>query len=177
MISCSCGKAKKKSDPQYKACIDGVRKSKCTCLKYGWKCSNACDCYNCYNGETKPPTQAQCSGEAIRKRKRVNPSPYKRVKGTQYLENKMSYIPLQGSWTHIETLVLVNILSLLSTFSLSPSINDTTKLYNFIADYEKTRCNTTETKPRIRTKSGSQVSGKILHIQEIQEINEALLKN
>ena len=134
VVSCSCGKTKKKSNPHYKSCIDVERKSKCRCLKNGVKCTNACDCYNCYNGVANLPVIIQCDKTKGEKRKRVKLCTYKRSKSTKYLENEMAQESLQGTWTHLETFVLVNILSLLSTLTLSPSINDMTKLYNFIAD-------------------------------------------
>ena len=121
VISCSCGKGKKK----------------CRCLKNGWKCTSACECYNCHNQTTELPVRTENDETKSGKRKRVNPSQYKRVKSKEYLENEMGHEPLQGSWTHLETFVLVSILSLLSTLPLSPSINDIAKLYNFIADYDK----------------------------------------
>jgi hypothetical protein len=95
------------------------------------------------------------------------------VKSKEYLENEMGHEPLQGSWTHLETFVLVSILSLLSTLPLSPSINDIAKLYNFIADYDK-KWQKNEYRAKIRAKSTAQMSGKVSNIQDIQEINESL---
>ena len=60
----------------------------------------------------------QCGKTKGEKRKRVNPCTYKRSKSTKYLQNEMAQEPLQGTWTHLETFVLVNILSLLSTLTL-----------------------------------------------------------
>ncbi|CAB3996206.1 Hypothetical predicted protein [Paramuricea clavata] len=173
VISCSCGKGKKKSDPLYKSCTDGVRKSKCRCLKNGWKCTSACECYNCHNQTKELPVPTQNDETKSGKRKRVNPSPYKRAKSKEYLKKEMGHEPLQGSWTHFETFVLVSILSLLSTLPLSPSINDIAKLYNFIADYDK-KWQKNEHRAKIRAKSTAQMSGKVSNIQDIQEINESL---
>ena len=176
VVSCSCGKTKKKSNPRYKSCIDVERKSKCRCLKNGVKCTNACDCYNCYNRAANLPVIMQCGKTKGEKRKRVNPCTYKRSKSTKYLQNEMAQEPLQGTWTHLETFVLVNILSLLSTLTLSPSINDITKLFNFIADCDSKR-EKQNNQTNIRKKSTSQVNGKVIHIQDVQEASESLQKS
>lgn len=172
ITSCSCGKAKKKTDPHYKSCVDGLRKSKCSCLKNGLKCSNACDCHNCHNAVTMTSKPTESHEQTFKKRKRVNPSQYKRTKGTQYMESEMAQVPLQGTWTHLETFILVNILSLISTLPFSPTINDIAKLYNYIADYDTKR---QRNQDKIRGKSTAQVNGKISNIKKIQETNESLL--
>jgi hypothetical protein len=89
------------------------------------------------NGEWWNKKRKMIKQKESGKWKRVDPFPYKQVKSKEYLEK--GHEPLQGAWTHLETFVLVSILSLLSTLPLSPSINNITKLYNFIADFDNTK--------------------------------------
>ena len=44
-----------KSDPKFVACVDGRRRSRCSCLKANQGCNIACACKNCGNpnGENK----------------------------------------------------------------------------------------------------------------------------
>ncbi|XP_031559544.1 uncharacterized protein LOC116295769 [Actinia tenebrosa] len=165
-FACSCGRSKKNKDPAYEACKDGERKSKCKCLKYGVKCSATCECYNCCNGKSDKEKEETPSKK---RRCRENPSPYKRRKGMQFL-NEESLGVHSGSWTRFETYVLIESVSLISTTSITAKPKSLASLYNYVAKY----ANAKDNKMHMAMKTASQINGKLLHIQSVQDISELL---
>lgn len=81
--SCPYGDDSIKSDPNFVACADGNRRSRCPCLKANKGCGMVCACKNCENayGQNKQSVASPVS----RKRKRGSASPYKRVRSAKYL--------------------------------------------------------------------------------------------
>lgn len=48
-VSCKCGQNKSKELPEFVACKDGIRKSKCPCWRVKQKCGFQCKCVKCGN--------------------------------------------------------------------------------------------------------------------------------
>lgn len=167
-FACSCGRSKKNKDPAYEACKDGERKSKCKCLKYGVECSAKCECYNCCNGKTEKEKEGTPSKK---RRRRENPSPYKRRKGMQFLKEEDLGVHY-GSWTRFETYVLIEIVSLISSTSIKSSPKGLAYLYNYVAEYANAK-----NKMHMAKKTAAQINGKLFHIQSVQGVSELLRNN
>ena len=95
-LSCRCREVNAKSDPKYVACVDGIRRSRCPCLKANQGCGTACVCKNC--GNPNGYNKNIVASPVGRKRKRESGSPYKRVRSANYLAS-VNVQPSQKLWT------------------------------------------------------------------------------
>lgn len=165
-VSCTCGLNKVKSNKLFVACQDGKRKSKCPCLRARQECSYLCRCTYCGNGKDSNKTTPDSKGTL--KRKRTSPSPYKRTRSSEYLKS-MKKEPLPGPWTTYETCLLYCTISVISATVVPLSVENIHLLYNCAAENGKKSGNL------IRTKTLSQVSRKLSHLEQKQKIASVLI--
>lgn len=166
-ISCTCGLNKLKSDIMFTACKDGERKSKCPCLHAGQECSSLCRCVHCGNGNDSTIKTTPDSRSKL-KRKRNNPSPYKKRRSSEYLKT-MNKQPLPGPWTTYETCLLYCTITMISATVVPLSAENIRLLYNCAAEKG------IKGGYLIRTKTLSQVSGKLRCLEEKQNIASVLI--
>ena len=167
-MSCKCGVDKVKSDKEYVACIDGKRKTKCPCVRNETQCGSRCLCKNCGNCD-KISVNLQSSTPRSLKRKRDNPSPFKKQCSAEFLASKGIH-PSSGPWTTHETCLLLCCASLLRVTAVEPSVQNITLLYNNIINSEVSR---RKCYP-IREKTLTQVSRKLSHLAEKQTVLHTL---
>ena len=128
---CTCGMTKK-GDATYVSCQDGtLRKSKCPCLHKNTYCSSSCKCFNCGNtrGGCNPTCTTSPSGK---KRKRCNPEPYKRTRGTDYLADR-GFDIASGPWTELESTILYVVIEVIKSTGIPLTSKSISELYNFVA--------------------------------------------
>ena len=162
-ISCRCGEVNTKSDPKYVACVDGIRRSRCPCLKANQGCGTACVCKNC--GNPKGKNEKNLASPAGRKRKRESRSPYKRVRSADYLAS-VNVQPSQKLWTVYEQCLLMSIASFLTSTLVSPSFDNVVQLFNQVANSSICK----ESKFPIRAKTNLQIVGKLQQLEKKRNV-------
>ena len=157
--------SKAKSEPQYVACKDGKRKSKCPCLRMHKGCDETCSCVNCGNIHQAKPEKTCTINSSPRKRVRTTPIVYKRTNSANYLSERGTKL-LDGSWTTEETCLLMCVISLIGATTVSPTAEHTTVLYNNVVN--STSCQ--KANYLIRKKTKHQIQGKLKHLEEKQNL-------
>ena len=160
-LSCKCKVDKVKSNEEYVACSDGKRKTKCPCVRNETQCGSRCLCKNCGNCGTSS-LNLQSLTPRSRKRKRDNPSPFKKQCSAEFLASNGIH-PSSGPWTTHETCLLLGCASLISVTAVEPSVQNITLLYNNITTSRR-MCYP------IREKTVTQVSRKLSHLAEKQTV-------
>lgn len=158
-ISCRCGEVNAKSDAKYVVCVDGVRQSRCPCLKASQGCGTACVCKNC--GNPNGQNEKLVVSPVGRKRKRESRSPYERVRSADYLAS-INVEPSRKLWTVYEQCLLMTIASFLTSTLVSPSADNVVHLFNQVANSSICK----NSKFPIRTTNNLQVAGKLQHLEK-----------
>lgn len=166
-VSCKCGVDKVKKDPEYVACSDGTRKTRCPCVRYKTECGPNCMCRNC--GNCKKSLDSRSLKQRPLKRKTGNPSPYKKKSSAEFLASKGRH-PSAGPWTTHEKCLLLSCLSLLRATAVSPTVENITSLYNNVINSDVSK----QSGCPMREKSQTQVSRKLAHLEEKQVVLNAL---
>jgi hypothetical protein len=167
-----------KKDRSSISCQDGLRKSKCPCLKNNTYCSPQCRCSLC--GNISPDT-ASSHKDAVSvladtvqstpiKRKRTQQETYKRCKGVEYLANNGFDIS-PGPWTDMETLILSLVLELLTSTELAVSSSNVMELYNFVALSDKVK----DMELPIAYKSSKSIIGKRSQLNSKHSVFQSLM--
>ena len=165
-VSCRCGRDKVKKDPNYVACSDLVRKSKCPCLREGKGCGAECQCANCGNCNGEKQAKSDSISESPpKKRNRTSPSPYKRTRSAEFLAAQGTH-PKGGPWTTEETCLLYSIICLLGSSDVKFSVEDLSTLYNNTVDSSLCKTNN----HHIRSKTLAQISAKYNKLAEKQRL-------
>lgn len=155
---CRCGSSTSE-DPSQLSCRDGQRKSKCSCVRGGTGCSELCKCFNCANIFQARVSSATPSPQ--RKRQREIVSPYKRKKGTDFME--FQNVPVtSGPWRGLETLCLIVCQEVLLSNDISVNSSNLKLLYNFVAEYNSVKALSLI----ITVKSTAQVAAKMQHLRD-----------
>ena len=166
---CLCG-INKKGDATYVSCKDGtLRKSKCPCLRKNTYCSSCCKCFNCGNtrGSCKPTCMTSPSGK---KRKRCNPEPYKRTRGTEYLAER-GFDITTGPWTELESTVLYVVIEVIKSTSVPLNSKSISELYNFVASSQTM----SEMALPVAYKSFAKIRGKLSFLNSKHSVFESLM--
>lgn len=146
------------------------RKSKCPCLKNKQPCGKNCHCKNCQNGfgentksgiDTSPRPPAN-------KRRRSNPSPYKKSRSVDFLL-KHQCEPTSSIWSQYEIYLLFSTVNVIVSSLVPLTVNNMTTLYNHVV--ESSTCKSR--KLPVRLKNISQVQGKLKHLEEKQKVTIA----
>ena len=132
------------------------------------KCGSRCLCKNCGNCD-KSSVNLQSSTPRTLKRKRDNPSPFKKQCSAEFLASKGIH-PSCGPWTTLETCLLLCCASLIRVTAVEPSVQNITLLYNNILNYDVSR----RESYTIREKTLMQVSRKVSHLAEKQTVLHTL---
>lgn len=169
-ISCRCGEVNVKSDPKYIACVDGIRRSRCPCLKANQGCGIACVCKNC--GNPKGKNKKVVASPVGRKRKRESRSPYQRVCSAEYLAS-VNVQPSQKLWSVYEQCLLMTIVSFLTSTLVSPSADNVVRLFNQVANSSICK----ESKFPIRAKNTLQIAGKLQQLEQKRNVLMFRLEN
>ena len=146
-----------------------VESTKLNLMKSMWHAATAnekqsaprCLCKNCGNCGTSS-LNLQSLTPRSRKRKRDNPSPFKKQCNAEFLASKGIH-PSSGPWTTHETRLLLGCASLISITAVEPSVQNITLLYNNITTSRR-MCYP------IREKTMTQVSRKRSHLAEKQTV-------
>lgn len=162
-ISCRCGEVNAKSYPKYIACVDGIRRSRCPCLKANQGCGTACVCKNCGNPNGK--NKKIVASPIGRKRKRESRSPYERVRSADYLAS-VNVQPSQKVWTVYEQCLLMTVASFLTSTLVSPSADNVVYLFNQVANSSICK----ESKFPIRAKNNLQIAGKLQQLEKKRDV-------
>ena len=151
------------------ACSDGKRKTKCPCVRNETQCGSHCFCKNCGNCDKSSLNLPSSDSPRSLKRKRDNPSPFKKQCSAEFLASKGIH-PSSGPWTTHETCLLLGCASLIRVTAVEPSVQNITMLYNNIINSEVSRrmCYP------IREKTLTQVSRKLSHLAEKQVVLHTL---
>ena len=166
-VSCKCGVDKVKKDPKYVACRDGKRKTKCRCVRYKTQCGPNCLCRNCGNCDKSSNSRSLIQRSF--KRKRENPSPYKKKSSAEFLASKGRH-PSAGPWTTHEKCLLLSCISLIRATAVNPTVENITSLYNNVINSDVRK----HTGYPMREKSITQVSRKLAHLGEKQAVLNVL---
>ena len=150
------------------ACIDGIRKTKCPCVRNERQGGASCLCKNCGNCG-KSSINLTSSTPTSLKRKRDNPSPFKKQCSAEFLASKGIH-PSSGPWTTYETCLLLGCASLIRVTAVEPSVQNITLLYNNIINSEVSR---RKCYP-IREKTLTQVCRKLSNLAEKQTVLHTL---
>lgn len=171
---CSCGLTKKR-DPNFVACKDSSRKSRCSCLRQSMYCSNLCKCFSCGNRieEQKSSdldTTFDCSSKS---RRRCHPDPFKRTKGATFLAER-GFDITPGPWTSLETVTLFVVIEVLTTCS-SIQLNSkmVCELYNFVVSSSTVK----DMALPIACKAFSRVVAKLAFINSKHAVFESLMES
>ena len=116
-VECSCRKSSV-------SCKDGIRKSKCPCLRNGKRCVS-CKFKNCGNGNVNVTS---LSGP---KRRRIHEPTFKRTKGCDYLAQQGFEINC-GPWTELETITLLVISDILQESRLESTAVNVSFIYRHL---------------------------------------------
>lgn len=166
-VSCKCGVDKVKKDPEYVACSDGKRKTKCRCVRYKTQCGPNCLCRNC--GNCYKSLNSRSLIQRSLKRKRETPSPYKKKGSAEFLASKGRH-PSAGPWTTHEKWLLLSCVSLIRATAVNPTVENITSLYNNVINSDVSK----QSGCPMREKSQTQVSRKLAHLEEKQAVLNAL---
>ena len=164
---CSCGKDKARKNTEFKACCDveGQRKTRCPCFSYGQPCSTSCSCFNCCNNYGVHKREQGTLPDAPKKRNRPTNESYKRKRGTEFLAMH-NFEVKDGPWMRIESICLTICINLLSRLSITLTLDNLMLLYNELANSAVAK----EMNVGLRTKSRSQIFGKIRNIEASQKV-------
>ena len=158
---------RKNSDNKRVACKDGKTKSRCPCLGYGQGCSSFCECVGCENVHGVRPGPSRKRTGVKRKR---SPGIHKRVKGSQFLTSA-GMPQIQGPWTNYESIVLSNVIELISMTDVLLSAENMSTLFNFVV-----MSGLAEQMPSTpSSKTGSQIAAKLVHFEKKREVARARL--
>ncbi len=157
-VECSCRKSPV-------SCKDGIRKSKCPCLRNGKKCVS-CRCKNCGNGNVNVES---LPGP---KRKRIHEPTFKRTKGCDYLAQQGFEINC-GPWTELETIVLLVISDILQESRLDPTVVNISFVYRHLL------CSAIlqNSGLLLGQKRNSQIAGKMCYIRKNLNLSIEMLEN
>lgn len=125
-------------------------------------------CKNCGNCE-KSSLNLHSVKQPCLKRKRENPSPFKKKRIAEFLAS-MGTHPSSGQRTTHETCLLLSCASLIRATAVDPALENITLLYNTVINSEVGRrmCYP------IRKKTPTQVSRKLSHLAEKQTVLRTL---
>lgn len=163
-LSCRCGERGLPADGI--SCRNAEnRKSRCPCFKNKQPCTENCFCKSCNNlfGENSKIRASSSSPAA--KRKRSNPSPFKRTRSVEFLLQRNCEIT-STVWSTYETCLLFGTITVLISSCVPLSVNNVNKLYNHVV---KSRICETRKLP-VRPKNVLQIQGKLKHLVEKQQI-------
>ena len=174
---CACGSMKK--DRASISCLDGLRKSKCPCLKNNTYCSLRCRCSSCGNvssgtASSHKDVVSERQADTVRttpiKRKRTQQETYKRCRGVEYLaENGFEISP--GPWTNTETLILSSIVEMIKSYELAVTSSNVMELYNFVALSDKVK----DMALPIAYKSNKSIIGKLSQLNSRYSVFQSLM--
>lgn len=156
-VECSCRKSPV-------SCKDGIRKSKCPCLRNGKKCVS-CRCKNCGNGNVNVKS---LSGP---KRRRTHEPTFKRTKGCDYLAQQGFEINC-GPWTELETIVLLVILDILQESRLDPTVVNISFIYRHLLSSAILQ----NSGLLLEQKRNSQIAGKMCYIKKNLNLRNEMLE-
>lgn len=164
-VSCRCGEGIPSTNIEHISCRDANRKSKCPCFKHKEPCGESCRCKNCKNIFGENDKTHSLPSSPVVKRKRSNPSPYKKIRSADFLiEHKCS---LSSSvWSEYETCLLIATVNIIVSSLVPLSVNSTTTLYNHVV--QSRLCE--EKKLPIRIKKKTQIGAKLRQLEEKQNI-------
>ncbi|XP_068747393.1 uncharacterized protein [Montipora capricornis] len=158
-LKCRCGEnmVRKNSDKRI-ACKDGKTKSRSPCLGCGQGCSSFCECVGCENVYGVRPGPSRRRSGVKRKR---SPGIHKRVKGSQFLTSA-GMPQIQGPWTNYESIVLSNVIELISMTDVLLSAENMSTLFNFVV-----MSGLAEQMPSTpSSKTASQIAAKLVHFEK-----------
>ena len=126
-----------------------------------------CLCRNCGNCDKSSNSRSLIQRSL--KRKRENPSPYKKKSSAEFLASKGRH-PSAGPWTTHEKCLLLSCISLIRATAVNPTVENITSLYNNVINSDVRK----HTDYPMREKSITQVSKKLAHLGEKQAVLNVL---
>lgn len=166
-LSCRCGE--RKSSLGISCSNSENRKSRCPCLKNKQSCTENCFCQNCKNDfGMNMKVSGVSASRPVAKRKRSNPSPYKKKRSAQFLLNNKCVLT-SSVWSMYETCLLFSTVNVLVSTGVPLSVTNVATLYNYVA--KSSVCETR--KLPVRVKNVSQIQGKLKNLEEKQKVTVA----